>query len=108
MTDLISREALLDELAEEIEWDRAQMAPMTATSAFKIAIRRVRKAPAVDAVELVRCKDCQFFMEYRKRTEAADGDCRLRMIDDADHLLCLPVRYADFCSSGCLKNPKYK
>ena len=47
--DLISREALLAELAEEIEWERAQMAPITAISAFKIAIRRVKKAPAVDA-----------------------------------------------------------
>lgn len=47
--DLISREALLDELEEELEWERAQSAPMTATAAFKIAMRRTKKAPAVDA-----------------------------------------------------------
>ncbi len=98
--DLISREALLKELAEEIEWERTQSVRTTSISAFKIAMRRVNETPAVDAVEVVRCKDCQFFMEYRKRTETADGDCRAKMFDDADRLLCLPVKYSDFCSRG--------
>ncbi len=64
------------------------------------AISALKDVPAVDAVEVVRCKDCQFFMEYRKRTETADGDCRAKMFDDADRLLCLPVKYSDFCSQG--------
>ena len=57
--DLISRETLLDELNDELEWEKAQSAPMTATAAFKIAIRRVKKILAVDAVKVVRCKDCR-------------------------------------------------
>jgi rubrerythrin len=47
--DLISRDALADELIEELDWERAQSVPETATAAFKIAMRRVKKAPAVDA-----------------------------------------------------------
>ena len=55
---------------------------------------------ATEEVGLVRCKECRFFMEYRERTETADGDCRYKMFDDADHLLCLPVHYDDFCSKA--------
>ena len=47
--DLISRSTLLDELQEELEWEKANGIAMTASSALKIAIRRTKEAPSVDA-----------------------------------------------------------
>lgn len=49
--DLISREALLEELREELDWAKENDPEMR--SAFQIALRRVKKSPAVDAVPVV-------------------------------------------------------
>lgn len=53
MENLISRDALL----EEYEWLKKN------TGAYNHAeldehIERIKKAPAIDAVEVVRCRDC--------------------------------------------------
>ena len=45
--DLISREALLEAI-------RTDVAPFTLSMVF----RHIHSVPAVDAVEVVRCKDC--------------------------------------------------
>ena len=47
--DLISREALLEAI-------RTDVAPFTLSMVF----RHIHSAPAVDAVEVVRCKDCRY------------------------------------------------
>ena len=46
--DLISREALLEAI-------RTDVAPLTLSMVFQ----HIYSAPAVDAVEVVRCKDCK-------------------------------------------------
>ena len=50
--DLISREALLEAI-------RTDVAPFTLSMVF----RHIHSAPAVDAVEVVRCKDCIYAQE---------------------------------------------
>lgn len=59
--------------------------------------------PAVDAVEVVRCKDCKQFMEYTKEykrcVEGADGDCRIRLFHSCDKQF-IACKYSDFCSYG--------
>lgn len=50
--DLISREALLEAI-------RTDVAPLTLSMVFQ----HIYSAPAVDAVEVVRCKDCIYAQE---------------------------------------------
>ena len=61
MSDLISRSALL------AEYDRVHIGP--AGGARKL----MENAPAVDAVEVVRCKDCKFCVANDCK-EACDED----------------------------------
>ena len=65
--DLISRSALLDELQEELDFD----SPMyfeeqnkLIDTGLRIAVKNVKRQPAVDAVEVVRCKEC-VYAHYR-------------------------------------------
>ena len=50
--DLISRAALLEAI-------RTDVAPFT----LSMVVRHIHSAPAVDAVEVVRCKDCIYAQE---------------------------------------------
>lgn len=52
--DLISRSALLDRLAFKLKGSVQR----ETYSGLESAISQVKKAPAVDAVKVVRCKDC--------------------------------------------------
>ena len=55
MTEYIEREALLEDLQAAVE--NGGMGGMVA-SALK---RYVKRAPAADVVEVVRCQDCEYF-----------------------------------------------
>ena len=55
MAEYIKREALLEDLQAAVE--NGGMGGMVA-SALK---RYVKRAPAADVVEVVRCKDCEYF-----------------------------------------------
>lgn len=83
--DLISRSALID------EYDRVHIGP--AGGARKL----MEDAPTVDAVEVVRCKDCKYYRES-KVWEGINFCFRLRGSDGE------PVGYNfcddDFCSYG--------
>lgn len=63
----------------------------------------IESAPAVDAVRVVRCRDCKQFMEYTKEykrcVEGADGDCRIRLFHSCDKQF-IACKYSDFCSYG--------
>ena len=63
----------------------------------------LNSVPAVDAVEVVRCKDCKQFMEYTKQykrcVEGADGDCRIRLFHSCEKQF-IACKYSDFCSYG--------
>lgn len=59
MNDLISRSALLEELSKGtiITDDLYGMGIMAGNDH---AMKKIKAAPAVDAVEVVRCKDCKW------------------------------------------------
>lgn len=78
--DLISRSALILEFCD---------CPDYSASMFKKIRRRINAAPAVDAVEVVRCGECE------KRNKSADltGSIYCRW------LKC-QMRKNDFCSHG--------
>ena len=42
---------------------------------LELAVGLLLKAPTVDAVEVVRCKDCKFYSPYDKPVEDFDGRC---------------------------------
>ena len=74
--DLISREALLEAI-------RTDVAPFTLSMVF----RHIHSAPAVDAVEVVRCRECRHHIHD----------------DDVDFLCTITgvyTRHDDFCSYG--------
>lgn len=66
MSEYIDRDALLSELKEEIEFET----PMYTEEqnryfncGLRCAIKDVNKQPAVDVVEVVRCKNCAHYIE---------------------------------------------
>lgn len=69
--------------------------------AFEV-IGQIRAEPPVDAVEVVRCRDCEYFMQYTKEyAEEAfgDGDCRIATISGAEDQYCFRFGH-DYCSYG--------
>lgn len=62
----------------------------------------ITEAPTVDAVEVVRCKDCKHFWHYKRTQMHVDGKsvpagmCHLWSKIDSEH----PVLLDDFCSHG--------
>lgn len=89
--DLISRSALIEECNElsAIEWNQ-KAAPVSWADAYEHFADDLENAPAVDAVEVVRCKDCAFY-DF--------GECdNYRMdVSDGAHFYPYPD---DFCSYG--------
>lgn len=72
-SDLISRDALLDELDD---WYKSLGGTMNQRDwiiqdVISSAMDTVNEAPSVDAVEVVRCKDCK----YWTRVSRASGKC---------------------------------
>ena len=62
---------------------------------FQEALIRIKDAPTVDAVEVVRCKDCK---HYNKREIRCDHPCLDWEVECYDHWL--DVALDDFCSYG--------
>ena len=82
--DLISRSAL----SGKAKWMKDQFGiPLRA-----IPISELGLAPAVDAVEVVRCKVCKF---YETNVEYYGGGTK-----DVCRLLRRQMQYDDFCSYG--------
>ena len=92
--DLISRRAVLDEMGK-----------FPLCFAYGDGVKDcwdvVVKAPAVDAVPVVRCKDCNLFIPYteaHRKASGFDGDCAfLAGYADCDREC---VHEMDFCSKG--------
>lgn len=63
MKEYIEREAALNELEEELEYDTpfyTEEQNKFINSGLRIAIKDIKRLPAADVVEVVRCKDCLF------------------------------------------------
>lgn len=67
--DLIRRSNAVDILRA-----RAEMATGTPKEVFFAAADMLEKLPAVDAVEVVRCRDCE---NWTKMHDSAQGNCWL-------------------------------
>jgi len=99
-SDLISRNALLDSLRESVNWlhkiydglqyEDEKRICSTEIASFYEAILRVKDAPAVDAVEVVRCRDCALW----KRVDEHCGKCPFLI---GKHQYTVPYHY---CSCG--------
>lgn len=111
MSEYIEREALLQDISETVLFTvRGGVKPPTPEmrGANKITAR-IMAAPIVDAVEVVRCKECKYFREYtneyKRNVENADGDCYLRVMYSDDYQFDA-VKYCDYCSMGAKMDRK--
>ena len=109
MSDLISRSAVLED-AELIDWHHVNQNGKLVSGAtsdyeayvkFDDVISTLKNAPAVDAVPVVRCKDCDLFIPYTevyRKASGFDGDCAFL----AGYADCGRecVHEMDFCSKG--------
>lgn len=57
---LIDANALIYDIQHNY-WDYASVDGITATTVLKQTITDIRNQPTVDAVEVVRCKDCKWY-----------------------------------------------
>lgn len=73
----------------------------TALDVLKMIDKWLLEAEAVDAVPVVRCRDCENFWEYTEEHKAtvenADGDCAIRKWRSDDEQFCA-VTKDDYCS----------
>lgn len=85
--DLISRSALLAAFGEEpFVWDDLDRAEIQERNDWIAYTELVKAAPAVDAVEVVRCKDCEWWNR---------PGCAIYIVDDTDK-----PKAEDYCSFG--------
>ena len=102
--DLISRQALLAAfrayMVEHFDKDKCADAENCEVCEKRCLWQKViASVPAVDAVEVVRCKDCKYSMLWRKPTAKAVGECWIRKMNSEDEQFAL-VDAEDFCSLG--------
>lgn len=92
MADLIDRQAAMD-ILHECGGDEIYPPNMVEMRG------KIYKLSAVDAVEVVRCKDCKYSMLWRKPTDGVIGDCWIRKMNSDDEQFPMVGAY-DFCSYG--------
>lgn len=67
------------------------------------ALDNLEDAPTIDAVPVVRCRECRRFLpytaEYKAKVEKADGDCGVLIFSCIDHQYAAR-QVDDFCSYG--------
>ena len=85
---LIDADALKEELRNS--WIRKAKMPMEADPFLAFAMSDIDNAPTIDAVEVVRCKEC------RKWTEVEDGTGVCNMISP----YMIGIYGYDYCSFG--------
>ena len=94
---LIDADALGKYITEKFEEHYGKTVYQFIHDFFRFVVRQIRKAPTIDAVPVVRCKDCLFGTVYKNLHGAEYVDCRLdeywvRKLDD-------------YCSYGERKEP---
>jgi len=94
---LIDRDSLKHQIIETYEYEFP-----TASGAFdefvtKIIPNIINNAPTIDAVPVVRCKDCQSFRPYPKPVEDFDGFCIQRGCETDEKEFCsYPVNKREY------------
>lgn len=82
----IDKQAAIDMFQRNAYDDWNQGVSTTWANAFSECADMVEDIPTVDAVEVVRCKDCKWFNDF---------GCAIRIVDDSDK----PTEN-DYCSFG--------
>lgn len=97
MNDLISRSALLEELSKGtiITDDLYGMGIMAGNNH---AMKKIEAAPAVDAVEVIKCQDCFYWMKAK--------------VNRSGNLVCpksgMEIVATDYCSKADKRRCKYE
>lgn len=82
---------------------------MSRTDSFFGVVYDINDAPTVDAVAVVRCRECKHAEPY-KRTDGATGYycyCKYNVFEYGDRRKYTPVRESDdYCSYGDRKETK--
>lgn len=105
---LIDANALLKsfDVAKMVEYDETGCG----VTRLAIPVQTIKDAPTIDAVPVVRCRDCKRFWEYtelhKATIEKADGDCMIRCMVAPDDLRFCAVQKDDYCSMGKRKGAK--
>lgn len=98
MDDLISRAAAIKKFAEKREvWYGNGPLPSNESLMWQAAMSITEELPAVDAMPVVRCRDCKY---YDRRWFTCENDVLLIKIDDCG---CHPPFRVDddwFCADG--------
>lgn len=93
MADYIDRKALLDSICGNIIVTHRPGKPSLEIRGANKVINFIEEAPAVDAVEVVRCKDCKFYNNHALKDVVFDADaCHWNADEQPDP--------DDFCSAG--------
>lgn len=97
---LIDADALINWLGTEIDPEEWSVSQFNADWIYCF----IDNAPTIDAVEVVRCKDCKYSMLWWKPTDKVIGECWIRKTNSEDEQFCL-VEQCDFCSYGERREP---
>ena len=96
MGDLISRSALLDVVRYQLD-DALHGAELIGKTAFKQKatdcrnfIELIKSMPTIEAVPVIRCKDCESFCCGYPNRIGADGLCEYwdKLVDTDDYCSC--------------------
>ena len=106
MADLIDCDALMADIATSVVFSGRTSRNAEMRGANKI-IDRIKAAPTVDAVEVVRCQDCKYWGDEDGKLKNSDGvlfaRCKVHnYLLDGRHTGRCPTEN-DFCSYGELK-----
>ena len=100
MADLIDRQELLKEICNSCDgWcDNTNCDCVNCKSEHRCdAVCEIADAPTVDAVEVVRCKECKWFADSKgKDSGKSCGYGQCKYVAGLSWIICAD----DFCSSG--------
>lgn len=92
----INKEELLETINEVWERKYARCEWKTLYDLYRMTVRRINRASVVDAVEVVRCKDCYWSKNHRTLLGENVCDCGKWPSNDAHRVKALD----DYCSEG--------
>ena len=90
-----------DELINNIQynlWDWESVDGITATTVLKQTITDIKNALTIDAVPVVRCKDCKWWVAHPK-WQTENGYCKYMLV-----LFYVAKKADDYCSCGERRN----
>ena len=94
---LIDADALMNVICEKFQEHYGNTVYQFIHDFLRFVVRQIRKAPTIDAVPVVRCKDCKHYRTETAMTFVRNG-AHIRCCD-CDNVSRL-MRDDDFCSYG--------